>query len=116
MAISKIGSRKIIVNNVEFRWSATGNDGWITIVIWLANGDNQKLVGTFGYNSEHLNIVNESGAYIKLKGQIIITNRVIREVINHVSVEKILQLSGQLNLGDLEKIYDINKAIRAPID
>lgn len=116
MAISKKGSRKIIVDNVEFRWNVTGNDGWITVVIWPERGENQKLVGTFGYHSEYLDEVDERGIYIISKGQIIITNRVIRKIINYVSVEKILQLKGQLNLGNLEDIYNINNALQEPID
>ena len=101
MTISKKGSRKIVVNNTEFRWVATGNDGWISVVIWPSDSDNQKLVGTFDYHTEYLNEVNEKGAYVKLKGQILITNRVIREIIDYVGAEKILQLKGELNLGNL---------------
>ena len=116
MAVSKKGSRKIIVNGIEFRWNATGNDGWITVIIWPADRDTIKITGEFGYHDEYMNVPDERGACAKTKGQIIITNRVIREVIEHVGIENILNLKGQLNLGNLEDIYDINNALRVPIE
>ncbi len=109
MAKYKKGSRKIVIDSTEFRWSATGNDGWITVVIWAPNKDSLKLIGTFEYHHKYV----ESCGGWTLKGQIIITNRVIRKIIEHVGVNKILNSKGQLNLGDLEEIYDINNALRA---
>jgi len=34
---SQKGSRRIVVRAVEYRWRATGNDGYISIGIWPAN-------------------------------------------------------------------------------
>lgn len=116
MAISKKGSRKIIVENTEFRWSATGNDGWITIVICPLNYDTVKLVGTFQYHDEHSSEKDERDAYIRTKGQIIITNRVIRQIILQVGIGRILSSKGQINLGQLEKHYIIDSALRVPLD
>ncbi|KNY29523.1 hypothetical protein [Pseudobacteroides cellulosolvens] len=39
-------------------------------------------------------------------------NRVIRKVLEHVGIEKILNTKGQLDLGHIENIYDINNALR----
>ncbi len=116
MAVSKKGSRKIVINDMEFRWKATGNDGWITVVIWPVDRDTIKITGQFGYHDEHINVLDERGAYVKTKGQIIITNRVIRQVIEHVGIENILNLKGQLSLGNLEDIYDINNALRVSME
>lgn len=116
MSINKKGSRKIMVENTEFRWSATGNDGWITIIICSLDSDTVKLVGTFQYHDEYSIIKDERGAYKRTKGQIIITNRVIRQIILQVGIDKILSSKGQINLGELEKYYNINAALRVPIN
>lgn len=116
MAISKKGSRKIIVENAEFRWNATGNDGWITIVICSLDNNSVKLIGTFQYHDEHTNEKDNRGAYLQTKGQIIITNRVIRQIILQVGIDKIFSSKGQINLGQLEKYYNINDALRVPLE
>lgn len=116
MSINKKGSRKVIVEDTQFRWSATGNDGWITIVICPIDNDTVKLVGTFQYHDEYTVEKDERGAYIRTKGQIIITNRVIRLIILQVGINKILNSKGQINLGELEKYYNIDGALRVPID
>lgn len=116
MAVSKKGSKKIIVENTEFRWSVTGNDGWISIVIWPVDKDSVKLVGSFQYHDEYINVPDERGAYLKTKGQIIITNRVIRQIIIQVGLDKIFNSKGQINLGHLENFYNIKDALRMPID
>ena len=114
MAISKKGSRKIVVNCIEFRWKVTGNDGWITVVIWPVERDTVKITGKFGYHDEYINVLDERGTYVKTKG-LIITNRVIRQVIEHVGIENVLNFKGQISLGNLEEIYDINNALRVSL-
>ncbi len=73
MALSKKGSRKIVVENTEFRWRATGNDGWITIAIWPTDKDSVRLIGTFLYHEEYSIEKDDKGAYKRTKGQILIT-------------------------------------------
>ncbi|MDH5730645.1 MAG: hypothetical protein OEZ58_16780 [Gammaproteobacteria bacterium] len=109
MAINKKGSRKIIVDDHEFRWRATGNDGWITIVIWPVENENSKVVGNIGYHSNIVK-VNE-GAYV-CTDQIVVTNRIISEIILHCGIEEILKSQGQLNIGQVEDIFDIENAVR----
>lgn len=115
MAINKIGSRKIIVDNKEFRWSATGNDGWISIAIWPVDVD-MKIVGIFDYHAKYEKSSDDDKPYTKVQGQIIITNRVIRKIIDYVTVEKIIQLKGIVDLGRLESIYNIDNALFEPIN
>lgn len=55
----------------------------------------------------------DDGFFNLIKGQIIITNRVIRKIIEHVTVDKFINSSGEINLGKLENILDINDALRA---
>lgn len=112
MAVSNTGSRKIVVENTEFRWSITGNDGWITVVIWPVNKDVVKLIGVFDYHQEFSKDPERIGLYNLSKGQIIITTRVIRKIIDHVGVNEILNMERPLNLG---RLYDINDALRVPV-
>jgi hypothetical protein len=109
MAINKKGSRKIVVEEHEFRWRATGNDGWITVVIWPVENENSRLVGTAQYHSNLLK-VNE-GQY-SATDQIVITNRIIREIILYYSVGEIIKNNGQINIGDIENIFNMENAVK----
>ena len=109
MAISKKGSRKIVVNDHEFRWRATGNDGWISVVIWPLENDNSRLVGEIGYHSNFIKITDNLSS---ATDQIVVTNRIIREILLHFGVETIINNKGQINIGRIEEICDINCAIR----
>ncbi|SDH40455.1 hypothetical protein [Desulfosporosinus hippei] len=113
MATNKKGSRKIIVCDTEYRWRATGNDGWISVAIWPANKDDVRLTGTFFYHDEYEN--DHKRSFKKVKGQIIITNKIIRRIIESVGVEIIQNTKGQINLGSVEKIVDIKDALREEI-
>ncbi len=44
MEINKKGSRKIVIEDKEFRWRATGNY-IISIVIWAVDNKDSRLVG-----------------------------------------------------------------------
>ena len=105
MAVSKKGSRKIVVDNSEFRWRATGNDGWISLVVWPVENENSRLVGSVEYHSTLRN--NGDGSYTSLD-QVVITNKVVREIILHYGVEKIISNTGQIDMGSIEDIIDIN--------
>ena len=109
MAISKKGNRNIVVDDIDFRWRATGNDDIITIVIWSASNENSRVVGRVGY---HLELVEVSEGHYSSNSELIVTNRIIREIILHVGVQKILDNSGQLNIGDIEEIYEVKNAVR----
>lgn len=110
MAVSKKGSRKIVVNEHEFRWSATGNDGWISVVIWPSENDDCRIVGSIDYHHEWVEL-NEG--HFASEGQLIVTNRIIRQVIIHYGVEYLLEAKGQINLKAIEDIYDVTKALRS---
>ncbi len=115
MAISKKGSHKIVIETVEFRWIAAGNDGWIDIYIWPEGRGDIKVIGTFDYHSETNEVPDGGGRLPLVKGQIIITNRVIKKIIEHIGVRKILESERQINLGKLENIYNINLALRVTL-
>jgi len=113
MTIKRKGSRKITVDEIVFWWKATGNDGWISIVI-CPERMNVKIVGTFEYHSVFVKESINNQKYSKVHGQIIITNRVIKSIIHSVGIDKIMISKGTIHLGRLENIYDIDQALREP--
>ena len=111
MAVNKKGSRKIVVDDVEFRWRATGSDNSITLIVWPEAKDNSKIVGNVKYHHDWQQI--EKG-HFSSNSQLIVTNRMVREVILSVGVQKALNNHGQINIGDIEEIYDVKNAVRSP--
>ncbi len=109
MAINKKDSRRIVVNDHEFRWRATGNDGWITVVLWPVENENYRLVGDIDYHSK---IIQITEGISTARDQIVITNRIIRKVILHFGVDTILNNQGQLNIGAIEEIFNVENAVR----
>lgn len=80
MAIPTKGSRRISVDNQQYTWVASGNDGWIDLLICASTRSGQKLLASFGYHQTL--IPEEGGSYRIVSGsQFIITPAVVREVI-----------------------------------
>lgn len=110
MAISKKGSRKIVVEEQEFRWRTSGSDGKIKVLIWPVENDSCRIVSSMGYHNKRTNLIANQDSP---KSQIIVTNRIIREVILHYGVADLLKSKGQINLPAIEEIYDVKKALRS---
>jgi|GEM_PF-4280996 len=110
MAISKKGSRKIVVDEHEFRWKTTGKKESISVIIWPVDNDRCRIVGNIGYHNQPTasSVTGESP-----RTQIVVTNRIIREIILHYDVAELLQHSGQINLKAIEDIYDVSQAVRS---
>ncbi len=75
------GSRRITVGGVEYRWRATGDDGYISIGIWPANDNGPFIVGNLRYHETWID--NGDGSRSSAGNQIVITNRIIRRIIEH---------------------------------
>jgi len=110
MAINKKRSRKIIIENEEFCWRATGSDDSITVIIWPVVNDSSRLVGSIDY---HHNWVETKEGHHSSTSQLIVTNRIIKEIILHFGVQEIIKNYGQLNIGKIENIYNVENAVRA---
>src|SRR4051812_45492465 len=82
---SSKGSRRIVVHEVEYRWRATGNDGYITVGIWPANNIGPFILGNLGYHETW--IPRGDGSRSSAKDQIVITTRIVRRVIEHAIIE-----------------------------
>lgn len=100
MAIRTKGSRKIVVENQEFRWLASGSDHGIDVMIWPTINKNVIIKAHLDYH------ISNNG------DKLAITNRIIRTAILHFGVEKILASSdGQQELGRLEDIFPISDGV-----
>ena len=109
MAINKKRSRNITVEGHNFQWRATGSDLGITVIIWPVCNDNSLVIGSIDYHHDWKEIAK--GHYTS-QSQLIVTNRIIRELILHVGINEILNNNGQMNIGKIEDFYDVSKAIR----
>jgi hypothetical protein len=104
MGLSKKGSRKISVDGINYLWIASGNDGWIDLIIGSSLGQGQKLFAQFNYN------LFEDPVSLRLKQGLSITPNIVRQVINYglqfgwTPEEKV----PDLNIGYLDNKIDIN--------
>lgn len=80
---SQKGSRRIVVGDVEYRWRATGDDGYISIGIWPTNNIGSFIQGNLGYHETWID--NGDGSWSSAGNQIVITNRIIRRIIEHAT-------------------------------
>lgn len=85
MAVNTKGSRRIEIDGTEFRWRATGNDDWISVVVWPAANDRTRVVGNIGYHQEAREVAE---GHYTLHNQVVVTNRIIRRLILHCGVEE----------------------------
>ena len=110
MAVSKKGSRNISIDGYDFKWRATGNDGWITVIVWPVSNEDSRAVASIDYHHDMRKVAED--CYTS-DSQLIVTNRIIKELILHVGVDKLLRNRGQLNVGKIEEFYDVSKALRS---
>src|SRR5262249_26416696 len=75
------GSRRIVVCGFEYRWRATGNDGYISVGIWPSNNVGPFITGNFRYHETWVD--NGDGSRSSAGDQVVITNRIIRRIIEH---------------------------------
>ena len=110
MAVSRKGSRLIVVDGVRFRWRAEGNDDFIQLVIWpdLRRGGG-KIACTFGYHQTQV----PNGDGWSMTRQLIITNRIVRRVILHALAKGFdAAASGEMDLKCVDGVVDISDAVR----
>jgi hypothetical protein len=74
-------SHKIVIENIEYRWRATGNDGSISIGIWPTNNIGPFIQGTLDYHETWID--NGDGSKSSAGDQVIVTNRIVRRIVEH---------------------------------
>jgi hypothetical protein len=111
MAVSEKAARNIVVRGVRYRWRATGNDGWISLTIWPHELPGARIVCTFGYDQTHVPL---GGGVTALTKQLVITNRIVRRVLEHALKKGYdpAQKAKQLELGAVDELIDISDAER----
>lgn len=113
MARSSKGSRNITVEDVHYRWRATGNDGAIDLAIWPADLPHPGIYGMLSYDETK---TPEPGGVIGHSAQLVITNRIVRRIIDYAVAERGFdpqQKVKQLDLGKLDGKIDLTDAERS---
>jgi len=108
------GSHLITVRGVEYRWRATGNDGYISVGIWPVSNIGPFISGSFRYHDTVVD--NHDGSYSSAGDQIVVTARLARRIIEHAITSHAYdpnKKGKQLNLGALEGVIKWDDAIRA---
>jgi hypothetical protein len=111
---SQKGSRKIVVRDVEYRWRASGNDGYISIGIWPTNNVGAYIQGNLRYYETWID--NGNGSHSSAGDQIVITNRIIKRIIEVAITEHQydpLIKGRELNLKNLDHVIEWHDAVRA---
>lgn len=113
MAKAKTGARNIVVNEVKYRWRATGNDNFISLVVWPEALPGPTIVCVFDYDQT---LVPRTDGGSSLTRQVVLTNRIVRRVIEH-ALQRFAydaQRKGeQLDLGHMSTVLDLSDARRS---
>ncbi len=110
---SQMGSRRIVVREVEYRWRASGDDGYISIGVWPANNTGPYIKCNLHYDETWID--NGNGSWSSAGNQIVITNRIIRRIIDHAAGVHGYdpQVRGkELNLRALDDVVTWGDAVR----
>ena len=81
MAGGKTKNRRIEVRSVEYRWSATGDDGFISLTVKPTNRIGPVIEVAFSYGETWL--PRGEGVWTSAGDQIVITSRIVKRVIEH---------------------------------
>jgi hypothetical protein len=110
-------SHRIVVETIEYHWRAPGNDGYISIGIWPANNIGPFITGSIRYHETWID--NGNGSFSSAGDQIVITNRIIKRVIEHAVMlhqyDPHMQ-GNELNLKVLDDVIKWADAVRASQD
>lgn len=111
---SSKGSHRIVVRKVEYRWRATGNDGFIAIGIWPSNNIGPYIQSSLDYHETWLD--NGDGSFSSKGDQIVVTSKIIRRIIEHAIIKHGYdpQVRGkELRLKVVDVAIDWHDAVRA---
>ena len=114
MARRAKGSSRIEVNAVEYRWRATGNDGWISVTIWPADTEGPAICASLAYHETME--PDGPGQRVSRGDQIVVTNRIVRRIIEFATERKAyspVERGEDLKLLRVDELIDISDAKRA---
>ena len=113
MAKSTKNSRNIVVNDVAYRWRATGNDGGMSLTIWPADLPGATISCGFDYGQERVPV---GPGHWRLENQIVVTARIVRRVIEYAIATHgydAARPASQLNLWDLDGAIEMSDVLRS---
>jgi hypothetical protein len=113
VAKARKDARNIVVDDVRYRWRATGNDGWISLTVWPRDLPGPPIACSFSYDQTSVLLGNGASALLH---QIVITNRIVRRVIEHatrVFAYDAHTKGKQLTLRKVDKAIDMSDAPRS---
>lgn len=113
MAKSKKGARNIVVHDVKYRWRATGNDGWISLVVWPVDLPGPTIACSLDY---HQTLTSMGSGVTAVSQQIVVTNRIVRQVIEYAVREFGYDphtKGKQVNLRDADQVNDLSDVVRS---
>lgn len=111
---SSKGSHLIAVRGAQYRWRATGNDGYISVSIWPVSNIGPFISGSFGYHQTF--VANRDGSYSSAGDQIVVTSRLVRRIIDYAITAHRYdpnRKGKELRLYALEKLIKWDDAVRA---
>lgn len=114
MAFNKKKKRKIVVDEKEYYWSATGNDGWISLCVMTDVQESPRLFTAFDYHQipvagEPFEIDGKEYKVTFLTNQFVITPYTVRQVIEHaLSIGwKPFEKGRDLTIADIDNKIDL---------
>ncbi len=115
-------TRKIVVNETEYRWIVIDQDDGcnIGISIWPASNTGPSISTKLSFNVTRINNYDRDGKCISTttgNDQIIITGKVIRKLILHcvADLNYNIAIKGKSIALDGRSILDLNSILKAPL-
>jgi len=117
MALPKKGIRKINVNEHIFAWSATGNDGFISLSIVSSEINGQLLTCNFDYHHKEIGRtkLDDGEEIIHYKQQFIITPKIVKRVIEYALMSgwNPFEKGKQLNLYSMDEKINLGLYLKS---
>jgi hypothetical protein len=109
MAFAKKNKRKITVNNKIYYWSATGNDGWISLNIMPDIEEGSRLNCAFDYHHIYTECEHNGQKITSGSNQFVITPYIVEQAVKYaLSIRwKPFEKGEQLNLGHIDDKIDL---------
>lgn len=82
MTLSNRNSRKIVVNDEEYRWSPSQDSGFMVLIVQHVSGNGKKLEVVI---SDDKNIIVENGSYsiqVGCTNKLLITPKLVQTIIS----------------------------------
>lgn len=107
---SKKNKRRLRIGQQVFYWSATGNDGWISLTVMTEVPSSPRLSCMFDYHHETSEEQRADGSrVVHARNQFVVTPAVVRKVIDYALARgwKPFEPGSDLNLRRVDDVIDL---------